>query len=71
MNKQIFPLTAGVLGGISLGWLVRVAQSKRKQMPAQPTITDRVKRFERKLYKDGLKRANEIQEIKRDVENRI
>jgi len=71
MNKRIIPVAASVLGGITLGWLVKKRVSTDKQLEGQKAVMDRLKNFERKLYHDGLKRANEIKAIKKEVDKRL
>lgn len=70
MNKSMITVAASAVGGITVGWLIRTVQTKRYELPAQPSLLDRIKRFERQLYRDGMERANEIEGIKRRVENR-
>jgi hypothetical protein len=71
MNKSVLSIAAGIIGGIAVGWITRTAQTKRYELPEQPSLLDRIKRFERQLYRDGMQRANKINGIKREVENRL
>lgn len=71
MNKSVISIALGMTCGLAAGWLLRTAQSQQNELPSQPAIRERIRRFERQLYRDGLQRANNIRAIKQEVENKL
>lgn len=70
-GKRDLAMLASAVGGVSLGWLAVDYISKRQRREANESIIGRVKNFEKKLYADGEKRANEMQRIKQEVEEAV
>lgn len=70
MNKSVVTIVIGA-SGLVAGWIVRSVISQRNELPSQPTIRERMRRFERQLYRDGMQRANTFQTIKQEMENRL
>ncbi|WP_087975104.1 hypothetical protein [Oceanobacillus rekensis] len=64
-------LIAGALGGISVGWIMKSYLSKQQQLEEHRSIIQRVKDFESKLYEDGKKRANVMEDIKQEVHRKV
>ena len=62
-----FSVIAGVMGGLTIGWLFRNYNYKRKQLAGYESFLDRAKKLEKKVSADGKKRADQIDFIKQEV----
>lgn len=66
-TKQSNPIST-LLGGILTGMAVAFITNRRDSQVGEPTVIDKVKNYERKLYTDGQKRAYTVDKIKLDAE---
>lgn len=63
-------ILAGSAGSVLLGWLLnKYGKSRAKQLYSK--VDEKVKATQNKWYSDGEKRANELEQIKQDVESKI
>lgn len=69
MKRKVgyLPVIAGSLG---IGWVVKKYRNKIKQEDYESPL-EKIKNAEQKLYRDGLKRANELDLIKQEVQTKI
>lgn len=70
-SKNSFTMIAGALGGVTLGWFFRSRSQKRKQLDGYESFLDKAKKLESRIYADGKKRADEIDAIKQEVNNKV
>ena len=70
-GKRNFAMLASAVAGVSLGWLAVDYLSKRQEQGEDKSVFERVKNFEEKLYADGAMRANDIERIKQEVNDKI
>lgn len=68
-NKASFISVA--TGALALGWVARSYRSKVKQKSDYESILQKLRNAEQKLYNDGLTRANEIDLIKKEVQEKV
>ncbi|MFS0749494.1 hypothetical protein [Oceanobacillus sp. 1P07AA] len=57
--------------GASLGWMVSSYISNKRSLAENQPLLERLKDFEKQLYTDGFEKANDLQGIRQEVENRI
>ncbi|MFD1337225.1 hypothetical protein ACFQ4N_16910 [Oceanobacillus iheyensis] len=69
-RKQAAIATSAALGA-SLGWAVSSYISNKRSLEENQTFIERLKDFEQQLYTDGFEKANDLQGIRQEVENRI
>ncbi|RDW18625.1 hypothetical protein [Oceanobacillus chungangensis] len=60
---------AGLLGGAILALVDNKATGRLKE--EKPSIIERLKQAEHKFYLDGMERADQIEEIKREVDQAV
>ncbi|AXI07656.1 hypothetical protein CV093_01000 [Oceanobacillus sp. 143] len=60
---------AGLLGGAVLALVDNKSTGHLKE--DKPSIIERFRQAENKLYIDGMERANQIEEIKREVDQTV
>jgi len=65
----LITIFASLLGGATLAWVENAASNQSKGN--EQSLSERLKQAENKLYLDGMKRANEISEIKREVNMKV
>ncbi|GAB3069786.1 hypothetical protein [Virgibacillus ainsalahensis] len=70
-RKGNLPAAAVAIGAAGLGWFLKRSISKRQQREEHRPITEKIRRFERKLYEDGQKRANELGDIKQEIHKKV
>jgi hypothetical protein len=69
-SELVIPaVIAGLLGGAVLAFVDNKATGRLKE--EKPSIIERFKQAENKLYIDGMERANQIEEIKREVDQTV
>lgn len=70
-RKSKFSFISVATGALALGWMGKDYNSKVKQKSDHEPILQKLKDAEQKLYDDGLMRANEIDLIKKEVQEKV
>lgn len=63
-STPIGVLLGGVAGGVAAAFIMQ----RRDRQAGKPSLVDKVKQFERKLYADGENRAHTFNTIKQEAE---
>lgn len=59
-----------IAGSLAVGWVVKNYRDKIKQEDYESPL-EKIRNAEQKLYRDGLKRANELELIKQEVQTKM
>lgn len=68
---EISKLFRSILVAVSGGMVIAMVMHKKEEPEAKPSILNKVKELDRKLYIDGENQAKMIKAIKQDVEQAV